>query len=50
MTEAATTQWLRGAGLADGRVVDACVDSATGLITDVVDTRRENPAPWASPR
>jgi cytosine/creatinine deaminase len=38
-----SSQWLRGAGLADGRVVDVCLDSSTGLISDVVDTRRETP-------
>jgi cytosine/creatinine deaminase len=38
-----STQWLRGAGLADGRVVDVCVDSRSGMISDVVDTRRETP-------
>jgi cytosine/creatinine deaminase len=38
-----TLQWLRGAGLADGRVVDVCLDSASGLIAEVVDTRREMP-------
>jgi cytosine/creatinine deaminase len=38
-----TLQWLRGAGLADGRVVDVCLDSASGLISEVVDTRREMP-------
>jgi cytosine/creatinine deaminase len=43
VSPATTTQWLRGAGLADGRVVDVCVDSATGLISEVVDTRRETP-------
>jgi cytosine/creatinine deaminase len=43
VSPAATTQWLRGAGLTDGRVVDVCIDSSTGLISEVVDTRRETP-------
>jgi cytosine/creatinine deaminase len=38
-----STQWLRGAGLADGRVVDVCLDSRSGRISEVVDTRRETP-------
>ncbi len=41
--------WLRGAGLADGRVVDVAVDSTTGLIAEVVDTRRALPRPASPP-
>jgi cytosine/creatinine deaminase len=37
------TTWLRSAALADGRVVDVCLDAATGTITEIVDARRELP-------
>lgn len=40
---AAEPQWLRGAGLADGRVVDVAIDPASGLISEVIDTRRALP-------
>ncbi len=39
----AQPSWLRGAGLADGRVVDVSIDPASGLITEVVDARRNLP-------
>jgi cytosine/creatinine deaminase len=45
----AALQWLRGAGLADGRVVDVCLDSATGTISEVVDTRRDTPRRGPAP-
>jgi cytosine/creatinine deaminase len=35
--------WLRSAALADGRVVDVCLDAATGTITEILDARRELP-------
>jgi cytosine/creatinine deaminase len=35
--------WLRSAALADGRVVDICLDAATGTITEILDARRELP-------
>lgn len=35
--------WLRSAALADGRVVDVCLDAATGTITEIHDARRELP-------
>ncbi len=37
------TTWLRSAALADGRVVDVCLDAATGTITEILDARRELP-------
>ena len=37
------TTWLRSAALADGRVVDVCLDAATGTITEIIDARRELP-------
>ena len=39
--------WLRGAGLADGRVVDVCLDTNSGTILSVTDTRRTYPRPAA---
>ena len=39
----AGTTWLRSAALADGRVVDVCLDAATGTITEILDARRELP-------
>ena len=35
--------WLRSAALADGRVVDVCLDAATGTIIEIHDARRELP-------
>jgi cytosine/creatinine deaminase len=35
--------WLRSAALSDGRVVDVCLDAATGTITEILDARRELP-------
>ena len=37
------TTWLRSAALADGRVVDVCLDAASGTITEILDARRELP-------
>ena len=36
-------QWLRGAALADGRVVDVALDATNGTIAEVVATRRVHP-------
>ena len=40
---AVATTWLRSAALADGRVVDVGIDAASGVITAVVDARRDLP-------
>jgi cytosine/creatinine deaminase len=39
----ASSTWLRGAALADGRVVDVEIDTATGTVTAVEPARRELP-------